>query len=198
VAASTWLERAERALAGQIADGPLAQVAERIGASPRSREGMEEAARRAVDGMGRHIDPGILELVVALNLAGFPTLSSCEGHLRQLSRYPWVEVGDRLREDATPDARRLIRAHNDRSIRRLIGVAESFGASREAHPWLRIGIIGTGSSIQGGGVLGPIGSLTISALGHDRRERLLSAAQAELREFAGFLLAHGRAMGEAP
>jgi hypothetical protein len=36
------------------------------------------------------IDPGVLDLVVALRTLGFPTHMSCEGHLDGGTFWPWV------------------------------------------------------------------------------------------------------------
>ena len=44
------------------------------------------------DGLGKRIDPGIVETVVALNVLGIPTVASCEGHLEWGCASPWVDV----------------------------------------------------------------------------------------------------------
>ncbi|RAQ94635.1 hypothetical protein [Thermogemmatispora tikiterensis] len=54
-----------------------------------------EALARLTDALGTPIDPGIVETVVLLNLLGFPTVQSCEGHLDHGPPYPWVTVVDR-------------------------------------------------------------------------------------------------------
>lgn len=46
------------------------------------------------DKLGREMDPGILETVVTLNVAGFATVQSCEGHLDHGTPYPWVNLAD--------------------------------------------------------------------------------------------------------
>ena len=46
------------------------------------------------DKLGTPIDPGIFETVVVLNLLGFRTFQSCEGHLDHGCAYPWVTVID--------------------------------------------------------------------------------------------------------
>lgn len=51
----------------------------------------EAFARRLTDGLGYPIDEGIREVVVALNLLGFRTSQSCEGHLDGGHPYPWVD-----------------------------------------------------------------------------------------------------------
>lgn len=43
------------------------------------------------DRLGKPIDPGIKEVVIALNLLGIPTRQSCEGHLDWGLPYPWVD-----------------------------------------------------------------------------------------------------------
>lgn len=52
------------------------------------------------DQMGQRIDAGILAPVVGLNLLGFRTSASCEGHLNWGCPYPWIEF---YQEVATPD-----------------------------------------------------------------------------------------------
>jgi hypothetical protein len=36
---------------------------------------------RVIDGVGRHIEPGIMETVIVFNALGIHTVSSCEGHI---------------------------------------------------------------------------------------------------------------------
>lgn len=47
---------------------------------------------RTVDGIGRHLDKGIFETVVVLNLLGITTKASCEGHLDHGVAAPWVDI----------------------------------------------------------------------------------------------------------
>lgn len=44
-----------------------------------------------VDGLGYPIDQGIKETVIVLNLLGFPTRQSCEGHLNHGEASPWID-----------------------------------------------------------------------------------------------------------
>ncbi|MDQ2902785.1 MAG: hypothetical protein M3Y81_04435 [Chloroflexota bacterium] len=60
--------------------------------------------RRITDRLGCSIDEGILEIVVALNLLGFPTCQSCEGHLDDGLPYPWVD----LETDEFPTFRQML------------------------------------------------------------------------------------------
>jgi hypothetical protein len=47
---------------------------------------------RLTDALGKKIDSGIKETVIAIRAYGFPTQSSCEGHLDRALPYPWVEI----------------------------------------------------------------------------------------------------------
>jgi len=46
------------------------------------------------DSLDEEIDDGIKETVAAINLNGFPTSGSCEGHLDHGTAAPWVEISD--------------------------------------------------------------------------------------------------------
>jgi hypothetical protein len=54
---------------------------------------MAEQVARWVDGLDMRVDRGILDTVVAINLKGIPTTSSCEGHLDHAYPAPWVDIG---------------------------------------------------------------------------------------------------------
>lgn len=65
-----------------------------------------QEVERIVDKLGKPVDPGIRESVVALRVLGISTSGSCEGHLhKQKSKAPWIDIGyvsqelrDRLKE----------------------------------------------------------------------------------------------------
>src|SRR2546426_6951982 len=54
---------------------------------------MEQEVGRIADKLGRPIDPGIRESVVALRVLGLTTDGSCEGHLDHGVRAPWIDIG---------------------------------------------------------------------------------------------------------
>lgn len=58
---------------------------------------MYERVSTFTDKLGTSVDSGIFETVVALNLLGFQTLQSCEGHLDHGCSYPWVMIIDHER-----------------------------------------------------------------------------------------------------
>jgi hypothetical protein len=51
-----------------------------------------EKFHKVTDKIGRPIDDGIFDIVVALNMLGVPTKMSCEGHLDHGLPYPWIDV----------------------------------------------------------------------------------------------------------
>jgi excisionase family DNA binding protein len=53
---------------------------------------LEERMARTIDRLKKHIDPGIMQTVVALNAMGIYTTASCEGHLDRALAYPWIDV----------------------------------------------------------------------------------------------------------
>ena len=57
----------------------------------------EEMCKRVAtftDKLGATVDDGIFDTVVTLNLLGFHTFQSCEGHLDHGYPYPWVTILD--------------------------------------------------------------------------------------------------------
>jgi hypothetical protein len=48
--------------------------------------------RETTDALGKGIDPGIFDTVVALNALDIPTVASCEGHLERALAAPWIDV----------------------------------------------------------------------------------------------------------
>jgi hypothetical protein len=51
-----------------------------------------EKFRKVTDRIGRPIDDGIFDTVVALNALGITTSASCEGHLDHGLSHPWIDV----------------------------------------------------------------------------------------------------------
>ena len=57
-----------------------------------------EQFSRVTDAVGKPIDVGIFETVVALNMSGIVTRQSCEGHLDWGLPYPWIEIQPELEQ----------------------------------------------------------------------------------------------------
>lgn len=58
----------------------------------REWERVKKEAEMAGDTLGMGVDEGIKDTVVALNVSGLPTSSSCEGHWGRGILLPWIEV----------------------------------------------------------------------------------------------------------
>ncbi len=62
---------------------------------PKHKKLWEEKAEyfeQVTDGLGKHLDAKIKNLVVVLNLLGIKTRQSCEGHLDWGNAYPWIDL----------------------------------------------------------------------------------------------------------
>lgn len=93
--------------------------------SPASVSWERKAAEVAqlVDGLGKGIDPGILDTVVGLQLSGIHTIGSCEGHVHWGVGAPWVAL-------SAPDDEQLRRWEAQR--REALAEAEDLAASGAA------------------------------------------------------------------
>ncbi len=71
-------------------------------------EAMEKEVHSWGDALGMGIDPQIKKTVIVLNLLGFKTTQSCEGHIDRALPYPWVRI-----TTETPEIEKLIKERND-------------------------------------------------------------------------------------
>lgn len=55
-------------------------------------QAIAEKLSHTTDALGKGIDTGIFNAVVALNVLGIPTVASCEGHLERAIAAPWIDV----------------------------------------------------------------------------------------------------------
>src|SRR5258708_4358945 len=70
----------------------------------------DEAAKRiekTIERLGLHIDEGIKEGVIALNVLDINTDASCEGHLDRGTGAPWIDVSAKLPEELSKRWREL-------------------------------------------------------------------------------------------
>lgn len=76
---------------------------------------------KIVDGLGKGIDQGIKESVIALNVLDINTTQSCEGHLDWATGAPYIDVGAKdlgaLRETANEARERAEQAYNAHASR---------------------------------------------------------------------------------
>lgn len=68
---------------------------EQFKTNPKKQEQWEKMSKvidNTADALGNPIDEKIKEVVIVLNLLGFKTTASCEGHLGWGYSYPWIEI----------------------------------------------------------------------------------------------------------
>lgn len=82
------------------------------------------------DGLGYPIDQGIKDTVIALNLLGFTTRQSCEGHLDQGDANPWI--------DFTLNQPEVVTLQNQVSEFVRIELSEQYKALKIKYPRLSI------------------------------------------------------------
>lgn len=71
------------------------------------------------DRLGKTVDEGILETVIALNVLGIETSASCEGHLDHGVAAPWIDIEARAGQEQSREVARLFsraRAEQERLI----------------------------------------------------------------------------------
>lgn len=109
---------------------------------PTSWEEAEDFARRLTDALGCTIDDGIVETVVALNLLGFRTSQSCEGHLDEGLAYPWIDfqTGEcpAWYEQAQEDAGREGQSPEEEEAALASLMARVSAYHHEDHPYTRL------------------------------------------------------------
>lgn len=94
------------------------------------------AVSRFTDRLGLPVDSGIFETVVLLNLLGFRTSQSCEGHLDHGAIYPWVDVTDASRSPLF--TKQWVHVCELEEQARRDGTAESYNTFLEADISLRV------------------------------------------------------------
>ena len=124
---------------------------------------ISEKFSHVTDKLGKHMDKGILDTVVALNVLGFDTDQSCEGHLDHGLPYPWVDIRHTA-EEHYELFRNLSRFYDGRvvSFDRIITMNERGRISSQ-------------------------GGKYFSLLPEDERVARLNEYQDEMREFTAFL-----------
>lgn len=69
---------------------------------------LAEKFQKTADGLGKGIDVGIFDTVVALNALGFRTTQSCEGHTNRGIAAPWIDISFAGSDEAQEKVSRAI------------------------------------------------------------------------------------------
>jgi hypothetical protein len=157
-------------------------------------------ASQFADKLGRGLDPGITDTVIALNMLGIPTTQSCEGHLDHGRPYPWVmfgteEVADLFRQSGAAytreqyeEAHRLKRqaeAAQAHYQRKVLEALTAFYEHRHVPHDRRL--IVYGRTIAGTSILESQGAMCLTGQPQEVGERKLAEYQDEMRAFTAFL-----------
>jgi hypothetical protein len=165
----------------------------------------QEAAQemsRLTDKLGRGLDPGIKDTVIALNMLGIPTAQSCEGHLDHGRPFPWVtfvseetqnlarQSGNMHRSGDTDKAsllKRQAEAEQAHDLRKMIEALNAFYAHRHVQHDCRL--IVYGRTIAGTSILESQGAMSLIGQAPEIQRGKLAEYQDEMRAFTAFLKA---------
>ncbi len=75
----------------KVSHSPIASEQQPDSEKKKRWQAMEKEVASWGDALGLGIDPGIKNTVIVLNLLGFKTSQSCEGHMDRGLAYPWID-----------------------------------------------------------------------------------------------------------
>ncbi|BCL83184.1 hypothetical protein ccbrp13_56490 [Ktedonobacteria bacterium brp13] len=179
-----------------------------------SWEEVSQRVRLITDAIGNPIDEGIFDTVVALNVLGFTTVMSCEGHLERAIAAPWVDImtpgGEeiqaqiRLAQKAVEPDQNGIKLYNDEAktlseqlknkqrvlFQSLTQLLDQFYESRGHIPYDQRLIPCIWGKAAGRIRLEPIGTELQAIVSNEIKEKKLAAYQREMSDFTTFLKSH--------
>ncbi len=139
------------------------------------------------DALGKGVDEGIKEAVVALRVYGFPTTGSCEGHLDWGLPYPWIDISEpepanRFNDEQKAEAWRKA---NLIQQRRILEILIEFHRRNRQTPFdVRLSIESSGF---GKFRLKSIGGNIFLLLSLEEKKKKLGSFRAEMFAFTKFL-----------
>ncbi|MCP4356351.1 MAG: hypothetical protein GY793_12160 [Proteobacteria bacterium] len=146
------------------------------------------------DRLGKKVDLGIFDLVVALRFCAFKTTGSCEGHIeREVSFAPWVSISTislkyakHIRENEQ-EKEALVKQENLEEHARLVDLLDIFYTKRNhVSPKYRLTCFPRGWNASG---LAPSSKLATSLIVDlKQREKIHEIYHKEVKAFANFLL----------
>lgn len=143
------------------------------------------------DKLGREIDEGIKETVVAFLAFDFNTFASCEGHLDHGLPYPWVEIripAPKGWKGANEEKKKELKEEwNEKILKKeaeMLKLLDEFYQKRKEVPYsirLVINELAWGFRVQG------IGSKVAERLMPEKKRERLELLQKEMQAFTQFL-----------
>jgi len=149
---------------------------------------ISEKVEKTTDKIGKGVEDGIKEAVVALLANEFPTSQSCEGHFSEEgASSPWIEIyapePEGWKEDKEKQKEWTI--ENLKQQKRMIDLFAEFYHDREAPFDARLNFRNIGAF--GGFRIQSMGSETIPLLSPEEQKQKLITYRKEMAEFTDFL-----------
>jgi hypothetical protein len=155
--------------------------------SERQRRWDEAAERieKTVDTLGHHIDEGIKDGVIALNVLDVNTHGSCEGHLEHGTAAPYIDIRTKISKEELErweEVKNEIERRNLEEQRRILPHLDDFYKGRDvpAQRRLVLGNVALGRLESQGARLHKIED-------ESTRREMLKEYQEEMNEFISFL-----------
>jgi hypothetical protein len=144
--------------------------------------------------LAKNVEPGILKLVIGLNLAGCRSFVSCEGHRERcrLERIPNGPLYERLASPYVAFSGRVERVQNTSGMKRVLTSLDEFYKERKTDPKFRI-VLSKYSEYNTKISSGGIDTVDIQDLGHPFQEgenlanEWIIGQKREMLDFADFL-----------
>lgn len=151
---------------------------------------LEEQIENISDGLGRGIDAGIKQTVIALNANEIATSQSCSGHFNESGETdsaPWVEIYAPEPENwqADEQIRERWRAENLEQKAKLADLLKQFYSGRAANPAVDLEFVDVG--IFGGFRVQSKGISMIENLPAESKLAAINEYRDEMRKFSEFL-----------
>mgnify|MGYP001572842599 CR=1 FL=1 len=152
-------------------------------------EGLETEVEKITDRLGKGIETGIKESVIALKMYEFPTRQSCEGHPEREHGlpYPWVEIvipaPEGWREDQ--EKKNAWKRENLKEQKKMLDLLSEFYQNRDTP--LDARIVFDPSGALGGFRIQSMGANTMELLSPEERSRTHQLYKKEMEDFTDFL-----------
>ena len=151
------------------------------------------------DKVGRGIDNGIKESIIVLQVLGFVTTASCEGHTDHGPAAPWIDIGEKVPREIlirkreskgilNDDDAGKIRSVTKKNLKgqiRLMQLLDEFYEERKVSYDVRLLIEKFG--IYGNSWLKNAGEIFQQIRPKERKEKKLKRYQREMNDFTEFL-----------
>ncbi|MGH7799935.1 MAG: hypothetical protein ACREOW_04800 [Thermodesulfobacteriota bacterium] len=143
---------------------------------------------RMTDRLGKEIDEGIKETVIALRAIGFPTSQSCEGHTVRGLPYPWVDITAPTEctlwwSAPTPGYEKRQELANLKLEQRMVELLAEFYENRQTPFDARLSFVFIRKAFR----VQSIGGRTLSLLSPEEKEMKIGIYKKEMEDFARFL-----------